>query len=120
MRRALSRCCLSARSSSDWTRRRRVSCCPSAAAPGLGGGVAAVLQYQRPPAPGERVGRVSGDAEIPHLQQLFFDTPPGESTKNNDGVLTDVHAPAAVHIADARQLVPQATLETRGFELRRW
>lgn len=75
------------------------------------GGVTAVLQYQRPPVPGERVGRVitGGDEEeVPAAAELHHHR------------LTDVHTPATVHVSDARRLVPQPTLDSRGFELRRW
>ena len=97
----------------SWTRKLLTSCGGGGggggAAAGLRdeGGVTAVLQYQRPPVPGERVGRVINGAgdEAPAAEQQ---------------ILTDVHVPATVHVSDARRLVPQPTLDSRGFELRRW
>jgi len=75
--------------------------------------ITGTVNYQRPPKPGERVGRIikapAAASGIPQQQQQQ----PSPS-------LTDVHIPTTVTVADARALVPQPTLETRGFELRRW
>ena len=95
----------------SWTRKLLSSCGGNGGGGGAAGfrddgGVTAVLQYQRPPVPGERVGRViSGEG----------DEGPAAEQK-----LTDVHVPATVHVENARRLVPQPTLDSRGFELRRW
>lgn len=73
-------------------------------------GVFATLQYQRPPSPGERVGRyITGPS----------DGGDGSNSLERSSALSDVHAPARVFVADARAFVPQPTLATRGFELRR-
>lgn len=66
--------------------------------------VVATLQYQRTPAPDERVGRYIG----------FSD----EQTRSRPP-LTDVHVQAETLVADARVFVSPPTLATRGFELRR-
>ena len=64
------------------------------------------MWYQYPPAPGQRVGRYIGSC----ADEAHAETAPL--------TLTDLRRPEQVFVADARALVPLATLATRGFELR--
>jgi len=61
------------------------------------GSVMAKLNYQKE-IPGKMIGR-------------YIDQP-------DKGDIADVHAPTEVEIRDARQLHPQSSLHTKGFELR--
>ena len=80
--------------------------CSNGSSPGAGGprDVLAELDYQAPPPPagsGRAVGRYIAPAD-------------GADTSD----LVDEHERHKVRVRDARALVPEATLESRGFELR--
>ena len=56
-----------------------------------------------------------------HYQQLVEGKAVGRHIGTEDsGTLCDLHQPTQVQMHDARQLMPQASLEARGFEMRRF